>query len=156
MNKRIILPFLLLLSVLFIQCKGSKTATTDTTSGTPPKSGVHFQDSPTLIDVLEEAERQNKLVFVDFVADWCLPCKLMDEEVFTHQPTADFLNANFLSYKVNGEKGTGPNLVVVYQVTAYPTLMVMDANGKVLESKQGAVFHSELKEMGQRALNSQL
>jgi len=156
MNNRIIFPFLLLLSLFLVQCKGGKNASTGTSNETPPKTGVHFQDSPTLIAVLEEAERQNKLVFVDFVADWCLPCKLMDEEVFTHQPTADFLNDNFLSYKVDGEKGTGPNLVVVYQISAYPTVMFMDANGKVLESKQGAVFHSELREMGQRALNSQL
>ena len=156
MSKKTFLPFLLLLSILLVQCKGSKNASTDTTNSSSPKSGVHFQNAPTLTDVLEEAERQNKLVFVDFVADWCLPCKLMDEEVFSHQPTADFLNDNFLSYKVNGEKGTGPNLVVVYQVAAYPTVMFMDARGKVLESKVGAVFHSELREMGQRALNSQL
>ncbi len=145
----LLLPMVLLLS----QCKGSKTTTTPKSGG--PNLAVNFTPSETLSDIVDEANRTNKLVFVDFYTDWCLPCKLMDEEVFTHQATADFLNDNFINYKVNAEVGNGQNLAVIFNITAYPTLLFLDKNGRELERKVGAAFHSELRQLGERALSSQ-
>lgn len=143
--------------ISFSACKGSKASSTSSSTETKKtKSGlVKFVQSETLSDVLDDAARQNKLVFVDFYTTWCLPCKLMDQDVFTDKNVAKFLNDNFLSYKVNGEKGNGPNLAFVYQVQAYPTLLFMDAKGVVIEKKVGAAYQTELMEMGRRALNSQ-
>ncbi|MEL6863921.1 MAG: thioredoxin family protein [Bacteroidota bacterium] len=147
---------ILFLSVLFLlsfaACKGAKPAGEQ--NQTSVKSGeVAFINSETLSDVLDEAERQDKLVFVDFYTTWCLPCRLMDEEVFNDKEIAKFLNDNFLSYKVDAERGNGPNLAVVFNVNTYPTLLFLDAKGRVLEKKVGAAFQTELREMGQRALS---
>ncbi len=112
-----------------------------------------FEQSNLLSTVLEKAETENKLVFVDIYADWCLPCKLMDEDVFTHQETADFMNDNFVNYKVDGEKGEGPDLLVIYAVQAYPTLLFLDHRGRVLVKKAGAAYHSELLDLAEEALS---
>ncbi len=153
--KNQLLPFPLLFSILLVfSCNGSKKATSgdsDNTSKTP-KTAVNFDKSPTLSDVLERAEQENKLVFVDFYTTWCLPCRLMDEEVFPDKKLAKFLNENFISYKVDAEKGNGVNLAVVYQIQAYPTLLFMDANGSVLKKKVGAAFQTELMQMGRDAM----
>ena len=53
---------------------------------------LHYNKSAKLGQVLDEAALQNKVVFVDIYADWCLPCKVMDKEVFEDKATADFLN----------------------------------------------------------------
>ncbi|MEM1322011.1 MAG: thioredoxin family protein [Bacteroidota bacterium] len=155
--KKILLLILPMTLLLFSQCKTAKKTVPggDTIPEQPNGTAVHFTPSPTLSDILDEATRTNKLVFVDFYATWCLPCKIMDEEVFTHQETADFLNENFINYKVDGEKGNGQNLAVIFEVTAYPTLLFLDQKGRVLERKVGAAFHAELRELGQRALSSQ-
>jgi thiol:disulfide interchange protein len=152
-----ILVLALLTSTLFLfpSCKGTKKATTSSGGVTIPnsgKGGVQFVESATLTSVLELAEKENKLVFVDFYATWCTPCKMMKEDVFPDKTIGEFFKKNFISYSVDAEKGNGINLAVVYGVKAYPTLLFLDAKGRVLESKQGAAYHTELMEMAKRAL----
>ena len=144
--------FALVLAVAMIGCKGAKKSTKVTV---PKQKGVAFVKANSLTDVLERAEAQNKLVFVDFYTTWCLPCKLMDQDVFPDDEIGKFMNDNFISYKVDAEKGNGPNLAFVYSVSAYPTLVFMDAKGNVLQKKEGAAYHTELREMANAALASQ-
>ena len=149
--KKVLFVAIMVLPFLMSSCKGTKTASKGKIQ---KKDGVEFVDSPTLTEVLEKATAENKLVFVDFYTTWCLPCKMMDEDVFPDKNIGDFMNDNFISYKVNGEKGNGVNLVTVFNVNLYPTIMFLDQNGRVLERKEGAAYHTELREMGERALAS--
>ena len=139
---------LLLFPLLFTNCKSNKKAATTT----KVKTGVQFYKSPTLTAVLKKAKAENKLVFVDFYTSWCLPCKMMDEDVFPDKEIGKFMNSNFLNYKVNGEKDNGVNLAFLYQVQTYPTLLFIDQDGNILEKKVGAAYHTELRSMGERAI----
>ena len=40
--------------------------------------------------LLEKANKENKLVFVDCFTTWCGPCKWMAKNVFTNDTVADF------------------------------------------------------------------
>lgn len=108
-------------------------------------------DSGKLMPVLEAAKAENKLVFVDFYTTWCLPCKLMDEDVFTDQEFGTFMNDNFINYKIDAEKGGGPDLALVYQVMVFPTLLFLDSNGRVLVRKDGAAYQTELRKLAAQA-----
>lgn len=116
-------------------------------------TGVYFQKSNTLSAILDLADKENKVVFVDMYTDWCLPCKNMDEYVFSDESLGDFMNENFINYKVNTEKGTGPNLRDLYAVAAYPTLLFLNSKGKVLVRKEGSVAQTELMALGNEALS---
>ncbi len=147
--KNILLLSLLSVVFLFSSCKGSKN-----TIGTKPSKktkGVHFVKSESLTDVLEAAEKEGKFVFVDFYTTWCLPCKVMDEEVFPDKELGDFFKENFISYKVNAEKDNGVNLATVYNVGAYPTLIFMDEKGTTVERSDGSLSYSALMQMAERA-----
>ncbi len=133
---------------LIMSCGGSKDLAEN-----EDRFKFDFIESKTLAPVLDLAKAENKLVFVDLYADWCLPCKLMEEDVFTHEETADFMNANFINYKVDGEKGEGPDLVMIYEVQAYPTLLFLDHRGRVLTRKMGAAYHRELLELAEEAIS---
>lgn len=116
-------------------------------------TGVQFTSSQTLSDVLDLALAEDKLVFVDFYTTWCLPCKLMDEDVFPDKRLGEFMNENFVSYKVNAEKGNGVNLATLYSINAYPTLLFLDSKGNVLEKKIGAAYQREMFSLGEAALS---
>ena len=141
--------YLFIFPLLLMNCKSSKKVVV---SPTKTKVGVQFKKSPTLTKVLERAKTEDKLVFVDFYTSWCLPCKMMDEDVFSDKEIGKFMNKNFINYKVDAEKNNGINLAFVYQVKVYPTLFFMDQEGNVLEKKVGAAYHTELKDMGERAI----
>lgn len=119
------------------------------------KTDVHFIENVDLFDVLDLAVEENKLVFVNMHAAWCLPCQMMKEDVFSHKPTADFINKNFISYNVDAEKGNGPNLKLLFEVSQLPGLIFLNNSGKLLEKKEGAAYHSELVSLAQAAIDKE-
>jgi len=143
--------FFLLTSFLFFQCKSSKK----TTDVVAEKGGVQFVESETLTNVLEMAEAEGKLVFLDFYADWCQPCKMMDKDVFPLKVVGDYFNENFINYKVDVEKENGANIATLFQVSVYPTLLWLDSNGRVLERGENGMGYSKLMQLAENAkLNS--
>ena len=91
-----------------------------------------------------QAKSEGKLLLVDFSgSDWCGWCKKLDKEVFA---TPEFLagvkddyvlvmvdspsNKSLLSDKA---KEQNPKLVSKYKVSGYPTVLIMDSEGEVVE-----------------------
>jgi thioredoxin-related protein len=50
----------------------------------------------------------------------------------------EYYNKNFINYKFDMEKGEGPEFASKYRVTAYPTLLYLTSDGKVLHRVMGA------------------
>ena len=112
-----------------------------------------FKDAQNLTEVIDASVQQEKLVFLDVYTDWCLPCKMMDEDVFTNKELGDFFNENFISYKVNAEKGKGSQIAELYQVPGYPTLLFLDNKGRILVKKIGVAYHEELRNLAESAIS---
>src|SRR5690606_40768831 len=83
------------------------------------QDGIQFQKN-TFGEMLEKAKKENKLIFIDAMAVWCGPCKLMDKNVFSQKPVGDYFNANFINGKFDMEKGEGLELAARYGVRSYP------------------------------------
>lgn len=143
-----------IITMTLISCSSQKTISNSEEKKiniAPPK-GVLFTDSDRLKPLLAQAKEENKLVFIDFYASWCPPCNLMDEEVFSNEKMGDFMNAEFINYKVNTEKGNGPSLAGIFNVRVLPTLLFLHPSGKVLVRQEGAVFQRDLTRLAKDAL----
>jgi len=112
----------------------------------------NFEQYDKLSEVTDLAKSEGKLVFLDVYTDWCLPCKMMDKDVFTDKKLGSFFNEHFISCKVNAEKGTGPLIADLYKVPGYPTLLFLDGDGKVLIQKSGAAYQREMYELAEEAM----
>lgn len=88
-------------------------------------------------EALNEAQRQNKSIMVDFYTTWCGPCKLMTKTTFASTQVGDFAEANFIAFKVDCEKGEGIQLAQKYEVFNYPTIAFIDKNGNLLGKEIG-------------------
>lgn len=95
-------------------------------------------------EVQAEAFAQDKLIFVDGYTDWCEPCKVMDIGVFTSQRVGIEYNKNFISYKMNMEKGMGPIMAVRYSVGVIPTFLFLTSDGTMVYSTSGYQGEDEL------------
>ncbi len=93
---------------------------------------------------LNRANVEGKLIFVDFYADYCTPCKIMDEHTFTQPEVASKMAASYVPLKVNITSFDGYDLKNQYQVTVLPTLLILDAKGRMIaryeESMGGAAL----------------
>ncbi len=94
-------------------------------------------------EALQEAQKQQKKVFVDVYTTWCAPCKWLDKEVFSQAQVGDFFNQHFISYKINAEKGEGIALCKQWYVKAYPTLLYFSSEG-VLEHRFAGAMPAEM------------
>ncbi len=103
---------------------------------------------------LQKAKLENKLIFIDFYTSWCAPCKVLDKEVFSQEKAGEFFNSNFINCKIQcDDKGLGVVLGEKYKVVAYPTLMFVDGNGKMVHSKAGTLSVEELIILGEIAMD---
>ena len=82
-------------------------------------------------DVLDLAKKENKHVFIDFYTDWCAPCKRMAKDVFPQKEVGDYLNTRYVCLQLNAEK-EGKELAENFEVEAYPTFIVTNAQGKYM------------------------
>lgn len=115
------------------------------------EKGIKFieQDWKTAV---QQAKADNKLIFIDIYATWCGPCKMLKKNTFTDKAVGEFFNKNFINVSVDGESGIGPQLAQLYQIQAYPTLIVTDAAGKPVLYTVGYIDAKTLMDFGQTAL----
>ncbi len=114
--------------------------------------GVMFETG-TLEQALAKAasakKNAPKLVFVDCYTVWCGPCKYMTNNIFPLENVGEYFNKNFVNIKIDMEKGEGIEIAKKYSVRAYPTFLILDAQGnevnRILGSAEADVFIEKVK-----------
>ena len=134
MKKNILFLFLVISTVLFSQ------------------DGIKF-GKQSFAQTLEQAKKENKLIFLDAFASWCGPCKLLDQNVFPKNEVGDYFNANFLNLHIDMEKGEGIEIAKKYSIYSYPTLLFIDGDGKVVYKAAGYMSPQELISIAKEAVN---
>jgi len=105
-------------------------------------------------DALAEAEKEDKLLFVDAYAQWCGPCKRMAREVFTQEEVGKYYNSNFINLKLDMETADGRTFGSEYPVSAYPTLFFLNGKGEIIKKITGGKGPEELIGLGKPAIKS--
>lgn len=101
------------------------------------QDGVNFEHL-SFREALDKAKREQKYVFMDCYTSWCGPCKNMIQNVFPQKKAGDYFNPKFICVKYDMEKGEGPELGKRFEVRAYPTFLVLDAEGRLLHKVIGS------------------
>lgn len=135
------------------------SSTTSTTTPTTPASApaahsdkVWFDGS--FDDALAQARATKKLVFVDLWTTWCGWCKVLEKKTFS-QPAVQKELASMVSLSLDAEGPAGRPVKDKYHVSGYPTLLVVDGNGKEVGRIAGFLepepFLAKLAEIRARA-----
>lgn len=92
---------------------------------------------------LKRAKAEKKLIFMDLWTEWCPPCQYLQKSVFPSVEGQAAL-AQVVPFSALVEKkdrtpvAEGMVLASQFKLTAYPTMVILDANGKEVRRQVGA------------------
>jgi thiol:disulfide interchange protein len=82
------------------------------------------------------AASTNRIILIDFTADWCSPCHLLDAEVFSDPALANEINTRFVPVRLTDrqrEEGRNSRSVEAlqqqYGVKSFPTVIFAGPDG---------------------------
>jgi thiol-disulfide isomerase/thioredoxin len=113
--------------------------------------GIEFFHG-TWAEAKAKSKESGKLIFVDAYTSWCGPCKRMAANIFPLPEVGAYYNANFINYKLDMEKGEGPTFAREYGITAYPTFVFVDGDGKKVHFRVGGADANGFIDMGKSAV----
>lgn len=92
------------------------------------------------------ARQVNKPILLTFVMHPSQPCEELLTNTFRDPEVAAYLNEQFLVYPVDiaHERGVGANMVNQYGITLYPTFIVLDSQGAIIDKYAGAITAKRL------------
>ena len=86
----------------------------------------------TLDQALRLAKSSNKLVLADMSAIWCPACRQLDTQVFSDERVKTQLKQDFVYTRIEYDSPQGESFMQNYQVTGFPTLLVLNTKGEKL------------------------
>ena len=130
-------------------------ATVCASAAKPKPAMVHWMD---YTEALKTAKKTPKLIFVDLYADWCIPCRVMDANVYSDASVASLLNTRFLPVKLDadsqdsivcdGQKNTVQRCYFdVWELSALPAFVLIAPKGLTILTVTDSMSPQELQIM---------
>lgn len=101
-------------------------------------------------EVLAQAVKEDKPVFVMMTDERCQPCLLAEKNVLNRDRVADFYNRHFLNVRI--EAGAFPEWVRKYRPERYPCWLFLNGEGKVIYRSEGGKEVETFMALGETAL----
>lgn len=126
--------------------------------------GIRWEVNLSWEQIKAKANLEGKLIFVDCYTTWCQPCKMMDQEVFRRADIGQFFKEHFISIRLQMDKtrqdskevrewyAAADQFRTEYVITAYPTFLFLNHEGKLVHRSEGFVSASGFVELGRIAL----
>lgn len=99
--------------------------------------GIKFSKM-SMSKAMGQAKKSGKIIFIDVHTSWCGPCKEMARTTFQDGEVAKAFNEKFINLKIDAEQDAdGPSIAKKYSVNAYPTLLWVNSEGKLVKKVVG-------------------
>jgi thioredoxin 1 len=105
------------------------------------QSSVKWEEN--YANAVKRAQTEKKMILMDLWAEWCPPCQYLKTKVFP-SPEAQKALAKvvplsvMVEFKDRKPIEEGVRLAKQFKLEAYPTLVILDSNGKEIRRQVGA------------------
>jgi thiol:disulfide interchange protein DsbD len=105
---------------------------------------VDDSESSPIDSALSAASQSSKLVLVDFSAEWCAACKVLEAQVFSDASVIEALQSYVF---IEVDTDTYPESSKTYNVVGMPTLVILNTNGEELYRNVGLITPEEFSQI---------
>ena len=91
------------------------------------------------------ARESNKPLLIDFWADWCAPCRVMEKEVYADPVVVELASKKFLPVQLDFDRQQ--NLARKYNIAGLPTIVFTDSSGGELVRHAGIIDAKTMAEL---------
>lgn len=128
--------------------------------------GIQFSEGLSWEEIKAKAKKENKFIFVDCFATWCVPCKKMDRTIYPSSAVGDVINQRFVSVRVQMDSTENDNSETKagYQEANYiknsfgvkdlPTYLFFTPNGDIVHKDISYKTEEEFIKLSTDALDS--
>ena len=117
------------------------------------KADVKMNYVYTFEEAFSRARKEQKPVFVNFFADWAIPCHGMNKEVFSNAEFCNYMDKHFVCLWLNMDKAENESVAEKYGVKSYAHYLVLDADGNILLRMVGGSRLPDFQESVARSLS---
>lgn len=103
---------------------------------------IDLQWNNDLDSALISAQKDNKLVFIDFYTDWCGYCKQMDSVTYSDPEVKEMFAQKYVLVRINGDQN--PDIVSKFHIYGYPTFVILNSNGNEIKRQEGYITPAEI------------
>lgn len=100
------------------------------------------------------AQREGKMLLLDFYASWCAPCRFMETTTFKDEQVSEILNEKFIPLKINIDDFDGYALKEHFGVKVLPTFLIFSSDGKVIERVEETLSPTKMTNILEKTLRS--
>jgi thioredoxin-related protein len=152
-----------LIVILFLHLAFLSLAQSNRLSEQIHTNGIKFEENLTWKQIKIKAKRENKGIFVDCFATWCLPCEKMNRDVFVIDSIGWHVNDKYVSIRLQLDTNKRDNqqvkkwysfahqIIHKYNITILPSFLFFDSNGEILHKDVGAKNVKEFIELTSKA-----
>ena len=101
-----------------------------------------------------KAKTEGKMLFLDFYASWCSPCRFMESTTFADESVSELLNNKFVPLKIDIDDFDGYALKEHFAVKVLPTLLIFNSDGKVIERVEETLSPSKMIALLEKSLDA--
>lgn len=145
-RKSIVLTGLLLIPVLAFSFRTRSSHGSDDAATAKKTSKIEWL---TFDKGMTQAQKENKLLLVDFYTDWCHWCKVMDKETYGHKDIIKYATDKIVMAKINAETNekfkfrdgmySGRELSMMLGVKGFPSTVFISSTGELITSISGFI-----------------
>jgi thioredoxin-related protein len=85
---------------------------------------------------LEEAAAKETSLLLFLTTDWCSWCRRLEKDVFA-DPAFKAGSADWVKLRIDAEKGKGPEWAERFHVSGYPTIILLNSQGREIDRIAG-------------------